>query len=104
MTPGALVKLRSGGRCEACSVHSLDECNGRGDQAHHVLRRAQGGTNDPSNLRWVSTDHHAWIHANPAEARELGLLGRSGRPTKVTQVISQVGSQDLGARTPEDAA
>jgi hypothetical protein len=95
MSPGAAVKARAQGRCEACLVHSLDECSGRGDQAHHVLRRAQGGTNDPANLRWVSTDHHAWIHANVAEALELGLLGRSGRPSKVTRTITQATSQDL---------
>lgn len=71
------VQARADGWCEACRVHSLEECDGRGVHAHHLLPRSQGGPDDPANLIWVSADHHSWIHAHPGEAYDLGLLWRS---------------------------
>ena len=70
----AEVIERSQGRCEA-AVSSV--CRGRGDQAHHVRRRSQGGSDDPSNLKWVCDACHGHIHAHPAEAESVGLLKRS---------------------------
>lgn len=70
---------RAGGLCEArCS----DRCVGRGEHAHHVIRRSQGGTDDLINLLWVCGPCHAHIHANPDLARDAGLLG--GRAERVT--------------------
>lgn len=62
---------RSRGRCEA-RTSSL--CTGVGVHAHHVRRRSQGGSNDPTNLLWVCFFCHAAIHANPEQARELGMI------------------------------
>lgn len=73
----AVVFERSQGRCEA-SVEGV--CLGRGDQAHHVRRRSQGGQDDPSNLLWVCRACHDHVHRNPAEAVELGLLVSSFSP------------------------
>lgn len=70
----AVVYDRSGGQCEAL-IEGV--CLSRGDQAHHVRRRSQGGSDDPSNLKWVCDACHGHIHANPAAAEELGLLRRS---------------------------
>jgi len=67
---------RAGGRCEA----KAPGCVGRGAHAHHILRRSQGGPDDPSNLAWVCPPCHAYIHANPAWAYEHGLLRRRTPP------------------------
>lgn len=70
------VEARADGRCEACRIHVLDTCPGRGCHAHHLLLRSQGGADDPSDLMWVSAEHHQWIHDHPAESYALGLLWR----------------------------
>lgn len=47
----------------------------RGWHAHHVRRRkGQADVHAVEGLRWVCWDGHQWAHANPAEARDLGLL------------------------------
>lgn len=47
---------------------------------HHIKRRSQGGSNDPSNLICLCQAAHDWVHANPAEAALFGLLAlREGR-------------------------
>jgi hypothetical protein len=71
-TPAAKeVRQRAHDGCEA-AVPQV--CRGHGSQAHHVLRRSQGGTNEPSNLLWVCLWCHEWIHRHPAEAKARGLL------------------------------
>lgn len=69
------VEARANGRCEA---RIDDVCEGRGCHAHHLLRRSQGGANDPSNLAWLCAACHGYVHANPAWAYEAGLLRRGG--------------------------
>lgn len=71
------VIARSGGRCEAAVP---DVCQGWGTEAHHVLRRSQGGQDAPANLKWVCSRCHGWAHANVAEAVELGLLAHRAGP------------------------
>lgn len=66
-----IIKERSRGRCEAAWS---DLCTGRGEHAHHIVRRSAGGTNDPDNLLWVCWFDHDRIHSNPAEALVRGLL------------------------------
>lgn len=68
------TESRAKGRCEA-RVEGV--CEGRGSQAHHILRRSQGGADDPSNLAWLCSSCHGHVHANPAWAYEAGLLARS---------------------------
>ena len=70
----AEVIERSQGRCEA-AVEGV--CRGPGTQAHHIRRRSQGGTDDPSNLLWVDGACHTEIHRLPAWAESVGLLRRS---------------------------
>lgn len=65
------IQLRSGGYCEGkVSSH----CGGVGVAAHHVKMRSRGGGNNPENMAWLCTPCHMWVHDNPAEATELGLL------------------------------
>lgn len=66
-----LLAQRSEGRCEA---RFSEQCEGRGVEAHHVVRRSQGGTDDLENLRFCCTCCHAEIHANPRRAKAVGLL------------------------------
>lgn len=66
---------RAGGRCEAGVV---DECPGRLDRDafewHHRKLRSQGGDDVHENSLCLCTYCHAWAHANPADARGLGLI------------------------------
>lgn len=57
----------------------FDLCERRGTEMHHRLRRSQGGDHTLGNLTLLCGIHHAWVHANPALAEDLGLLVRSGR-------------------------
>ena len=66
-----VVKLRSKGRCEA---DLPGVCTIRAEHAHHKQRRSQGGRDDTVNLLDVCSPCHRWIHDNPTEARQRGLL------------------------------
>lgn len=68
------LKARARGQCEASCA---PDCTGRGVHAHHVRMRSQGGTDDLANLKWVCRRCHDRIHAEPAEAYDLGLLERT---------------------------
>jgi 5-methylcytosine-specific restriction endonuclease McrA len=66
---------RAGGCCEG-RIDSV--CVGRGHHVHHVLRRSQGGANDPALLLLLCEPCHTWTHANPDAARSRGLLRSPG--------------------------
>lgn len=66
-----LLAQRSEGRCEA---RFSEQCEGRGVEAHHIVRRSQGGTDDPVDMVWLCTCCHTEIHANPKRAKAVGLL------------------------------
>lgn len=61
---------RAGMMCECGEA----DCFREGQHAHHVIRRSQGGTDELSNLKWLSWECHARVHANPKWAFERGLL------------------------------
>jgi hypothetical protein len=65
-----VVLKRCEERCEARTA----VCIGNVAHVHHLLRRSQGGGNEPENLLGVCFHCHEWIHANPKEASRLGLL------------------------------
>lgn len=67
------VADRSGGWCEA-RIDGI--CTSRGEHAHHILMRSQGGRDDLGNLLWVCGACHGHIHANPAASYERGHLRR----------------------------
>jgi hypothetical protein len=48
----------------------------RGDHAHHVVLRSQGGGHDPSNGLLLCAKAHAYAHDFIEDARALGLLGK----------------------------
>jgi hypothetical protein len=84
----ASVLARVGGhqaRCEGCCVilaagverPPVSSAAHRGEHAHHVLSKARGGTDDPSNGLWLCTASHGWAHGHPEVAEALGLLRRS---------------------------
>ena len=79
------VQIRAQGLCEA---RCCEKCDGQGNQAHHVRRRSQGGIDDPSNLLWVCSPCHHEIHANPAWARERGLLAWQFDPAPAIQYVA----------------
>lgn len=72
-TVRAEIARRSGGRCEA---RFTPGCRGVAEHAHHVLRRSQGGKDEPGNLAHVCAPCHHAIHAEPERAYAAGLLRR----------------------------
>jgi len=68
--------------CEACpKLNQPGTPARRSAHGHELKRRSQGGADDdPHNVRLVCVRCHVWIHANPAKARDLGLLIRSHEP------------------------
>lgn len=67
----ALSEYPLGGPCEAAV---LAVCTGTAEHRHHKRRRSQGGGEDRQNIVLACNACHNWVHANPAEARALGLL------------------------------
>lgn len=65
-----LAVERAEGLCEA----RWAGCAGRGEHAHHVRRRSQGGDDTVDNLLMVCHRCHGEIHANPALAAKKGHL------------------------------
>lgn len=65
------VHSRSRGFCEA-DVEGV--CTGRAEHVHHVVKRSQGGSDDPANLLDLCCACHTWAHANEVEARRRGLI------------------------------
>lgn len=66
--------MQAGGWCEGATPACPD---GRhpGVLAHHVRRRkGQPDVHAVEGLRWCCAPAHEWIHANPAAAKEEGLL------------------------------
>jgi hypothetical protein len=57
-----------------CRLAHRGGCQGRID-AHHVLFRGRGGSDDPANLVAVCRAHHDWIHANGGREEPATLLG-----------------------------
>lgn len=66
------VESRARGLCEA-RIEGV--CLGRGDAAHHVILRAQGGPDEEWNLLWVcNAGCHDYIHRNVGWARAHGFI------------------------------
>lgn len=63
-----VLNLRQRGRCGRCGK-ALNNDGAR----HHRQRRRDGG-DTLGNLVFLHTACHRWVHANPAESRELGLI------------------------------
>lgn len=58
------------------STHTFcefDGCRRLASEIHHKARRGANYLNEDTFFGTCRT-HHRWIHGNPAEARELGLL------------------------------
>jgi hypothetical protein len=76
----ANLRARSGGYCEM----NLAGCTGRATEVAHRIKRGAGGrhgealerSNRLSNLIHACSDCHAWTHARPTEAYQLGLMLR----------------------------
>lgn len=67
------VAERSKGWCE---IRVRGVCEGRGVQAHHRLRRSQGGPDIAANLAWTCDACHRFVHAHPEWAYAMGFLLR----------------------------
>ncbi len=62
------VTIRDEGTCQWCKVP------GGALDAHHVLRRSQGGKDEVTNLKSVHRICHRYLHEHPAEAKARGFL------------------------------
>jgi hypothetical protein len=63
-------------RAQYLTVHPFCEFKGCTKLASDIHHRAKRGSNylDVSTFFGTCRHHHRWIHDNPNEARELGLL------------------------------
>ena len=69
---------RDGYRCQAADLETPGVQCGGGLDGHEPLTRARGGDPlDPDQIVTVCRHHHRWIHANPIDAHDLGLLRHS---------------------------
>ncbi len=66
----ALAIERAEGLCEA----RWAGCSAKGEHAHHIRRKSQGGEDVVDNLLIVCQNCHGAIHANPALANQKGHL------------------------------
>jgi hypothetical protein len=95
------VRDREHNRCQLCLLHEYEPDRGSGWRLvlHHVKPKGPGGTSDPDrdspgNLALLHDECHRWTHANPREARALGLLeSRNGhvrpwRPSGVGEGVA----------------
>jgi predicted HNH restriction endonuclease len=41
---------------------------------HHIIPKADNGTNDPENLAVLCPNHHAMVHKNMISSEELTLI------------------------------
>lgn len=80
--PARRPKKRARGRAKPESplldFCEIQGCNNRATERHHKLRRSAGGKDEWSNLMDICSEHHQWIHANPAESYAAGWLIRRG--------------------------
>ena len=53
-------------------------CRRRTADAHHLLAKSQGGTDELWNGRGLCHPCHMWVHAHREEAQALGLLAHVG--------------------------
>lgn len=66
----ALVRARSGGRCER-------NCLAAATEYHHRKFRSQGGDWSPANALHLCSAHHQWITEHPAASYANGWSCRS---------------------------
>lgn len=69
-----VVVERADGWCEAMLPHG---CTGRAEHLHHRRLRSQQGGHEVANLIHICHMCHDWIHRNPRESYQRGLLVRS---------------------------
>jgi hypothetical protein len=87
------VWRRDGGRCQTPGCRSA-----RGLEIHHIIRRADGGTHDPSNLRIQCSACHLALHRGTlgiTGSRDELIVTRPNAPTShvgPNPVQSHVGS------------
>lgn len=74
MTPREQAKSRTGGLC------AIPGCTATAVHLHHRKLQKQGGSDDVENMIPVCSQHHSWVHANPAMSYAAGYLLHSWEP------------------------
>lgn len=91
-----------------CEAGLLGTCDGYGTDAHHVVRRSQGGDNSVDNLRWLCRSCHAHVHSHVEWAMSVGLLASSAPdrrlPASATAETTRVHPPDARARAARSGA
>lgn len=72
------VREREGNRCQLCNLHEFEQGWGK-FELHHTRPKRMGGTTEadrdhPDRLALLHQECHSEVHANPRQAREVGLL------------------------------
>lgn len=61
---------------------------GPGLDRHHLIRRTDGGSDDPSNLVWLCSNHHRMLHSNLAHFED-GLFVDDREEMLASELLSR---------------
>ena len=84
-----VLMTKRGPRCEICDYDNTNIL-----QAHHIVKRANDGTDDLTNLKLLCPNCHCTIHLGDSR-KEDELDKRASTALKATSTLTECGGQDL---------
>ncbi len=101
--PPAIVRFvwrRDGGRCQTPGCRSA-----RALEVHHIVRRVDGGTHDPSNLRLQCSACHMALHRGTLEVSPAREVSRPNAPSSdvTSPSLTAAPTSHVGSASPAAA-